>query len=235
MKLEFRNIDHRARSRSLGQDRPLRKVAANHIPQRRELGGRPSRLVDRGIVIVAGGVRHVGFAKVSARMEAERSSAINHVQADGYAPREHPVERCRRSFYGRRGVFLAPGVEPSRPKLAAHAGTGGPELGQIGKFFLRLLGVAKVDGRWKIGQRSARQLLLTRSIGRIQLSVETGVANHLSNGFHIAMVGAEGPVFVLHLNHQNRSTVRHQQRRQALPNLLHISRCGGQKFRIVLP
>src|SRR6185312_16875729 len=89
-------------------------------------------LVERGVVVVAGGVGLVGTAEIGPGPESERSAAVSHVEIAGDALREHPVHPGGGVF--RRGsvVALAPVIEPAVPVLGAETRAGGAGLAAEG-------------------------------------------------------------------------------------------------------
>ena len=191
-------------------------------------------LVERGVIIVAGDIRLVVLAvAVGAIHPTEAGAAVKHVQADGIALAQHPVQIG--GLVGRVGlaVFAAPVIEPAVPVLAVKERAVGADFFQNGETSLCRpgIGAAKVDSDGQVGKRARGNLL--RSVGRIKHGLgEPRIHQHAAGLLHVGVIIAEGAVFVFHLDQNDGAAFVDLQRRELLAEALEPAGGGLKEFRI---
>ena len=140
--------------------------AGDGIAECRVLRGDFAALVERRVVVVAGGVGFVVSAiAVGAVHETEAGAPVKHVHAYGVALAQHPF--ILRGVAGSVGgvVVLTPMIEPAGPVLAGHEWAFGTKLLKRGEVPLGIAG-AEVDDGGKSGKRAIGNLL--RTVGGIE-------------------------------------------------------------------
>ena len=164
-----------------------------------ELGRGAARLVEGGVVVVAGDVGLVVFAVgVGAVHPAEAGAAVKHVDADGVALRKNPGELVGLLLGVGGVVVFAPVIEPSGPVFAVHERAIGAEFVELCELFLRLAG-AEVDDGGQLGKCARGEFVC--AVSGVELGFgEAGVEEDVVDLLHVGVVAAEGAVLVFYLD-----------------------------------
>ena len=146
---------------------------------------------------------------------------MKHIQADGIALAQHPVQVGGLVGCVGLGVLAAPVIEPAVPILSVDERAAGPRLFQNGETSLCRAGIraAKVDTHRQVGKRTRGDLV--RSIGRVQHRLrEPCIHQRPAELLHVGMIIAEGSVFVFHLHQDDGTALVDLQRGELLPEAL---------------
>ena len=172
--------------------------------------------VERGIVVVAGGIglirRRIGGIRAVPKPEAR--AAVKHVEVYRAVVLEHPFQVAHLVLAIGAVMRLRPMVEPARPILAADQRSVRTQRAQHPKV---ALGIAGSEGCGDGNARQRAAFEIPRLVDRVvRRRVEPRLVERVAQRFEIRLAVAECAVFVFELHGQDRAAARTLQRREFL-------------------
>jgi hypothetical protein len=193
------------------------------------LRGRPPGLVERRVIVVARHVGLVAVAEVGPGEEAEIRPAVEHVQAEGLAVVEEPIEVPEEVLGLDPGPFLAPVGQPAGVELAAEDGDAALEpLGLVEVLFVR----SRIEADGRSRQAARFEHVRGRAVGRVERHLDPGLVPEPLEGEQVVAVVAETAVLVLDLDHQDGPAAVDLEVADDLADLQDVGLAGGEVARI---
>ena len=172
-----------------------------HGPQLVELGRGMARLADGGIVVVAGAVGLIAGA-VGACPVAERGAAVHHIEAKGDVLHQHLPQAGHHVLGIARLMGAAPVVEPSAPELRAHQRRRGTQLLQSAELAVDVRARAEVHRPQQVIEGVLLEVAAPVALEEGDVG-PAHLAQHVTHGTDVGLVGAVAAELVLHLHHND--------------------------------
>ena len=193
-------------------------VLRHHLAKLIELRSGKTIFVDRSIVVVAGNVWSKARAVRTCPVSETRSS-VRHVEREANALRKHFVHAIDHVFRIACFMACAPFVEPSRPEFRTHLRSIGTQLTKTTELIVDVSTCAEVHCPHQIVQSVLLEVRTPVALEESQL-LAIDATQTIPDSTHVRLVLAIATIFVLHLHHDDRSTLLNGKPCKLLAHLL---------------
>ena len=150
---------------------------------------------------------------------AEACAAVSHIEREADALRQHLVHTLYHILRRARLVAGTPLVEPAAPELRAHLWGVGPQLAEATELLVDVRTRAEVHRPRQVIEAVLLEVARPVALEQRQLRA-VDAAQAIPYLTDVGLVLAIASVFVLHLDHDDRTSVLNGQRLQLLAHLL---------------
>ena len=208
------------------------RIFLKQLPELKVFIDRCALFVYRSIIVVRCAVGRVSFVICASPM-GERCSAVSHVERERDVIVEHRLDAIDHGVGRSCLVSRAPSVEPSAPIFRAHQRCIGTHL----LYFLKLLQDIRVGSKIHSPKKVVESIVgkIARPVALKKLHlVESRLSQNIAYSRNIRLILSVRAVFVLNLNHYNRSAVFNRQRSELLAHFLLENSHSLKKIRVLL-